>query len=89
MSTTDPLAHLRESNGTLASFAWPGGYPIVYFTRDGLTVCPDCANRETDPTQAPTGADIFYEGPAQVCEDCGREIASAYGDPDAPESAAL
>lgn len=72
----------RDDNGKLPAFAWPGGYPIVYFTRDGMTVCPDCANRETDAAQAPVSGDIYWEGPAMSCDDCGAEIESAYGDPD-------
>lgn len=36
----------RDSRGLLDSFAWPGGYPLFYLTRDGGTLCPQCANRE-------------------------------------------
>lgn len=72
----------REEDGTLPAHAWPGGYPLYYYTRDGLTVCAECANREVDDTQAVIGQDVYWEGPVQVCEDCGKGIESAYGDPE-------
>jgi hypothetical protein len=70
-----------ENDGKLPSFAWPGGYPIYYLTRDGLVVCPDCAN-ESDTSDPVIDADIYWEGPAACCNDCGQGIESAYGDPD-------
>jgi hypothetical protein len=30
--------------------------------------------------------DVYYEGPPLICDDCGTEIESAYGDPDEEES---
>jgi hypothetical protein len=30
--------------------------------------------------------DVYYEGPPLICDDCGVEIESAYGDPDEEES---
>jgi hypothetical protein len=71
---------LRDENGKLPAYAWPGGYPITYLTRDGLEICPNCANQEetSDPV---TDGDVYWEGPTITCDDCGREIESAYGDP--------
>ena len=69
-------------NGELPAYAWPGGYPLVYFTRDGMTICPACANKKTDQSQAAIAADIYWEGPPLACDDCGQEIESAYGDLD-------
>ena len=76
---------LRDSDGKLPAFAWPGGYPIIYFTRDGLTICPDCANSVSDDSQAPVSGDVYWEGPTIECDDCGNDIESAYGDPDLDE----
>jgi hypothetical protein len=83
---TRKLAELRETmpDGTLPAYAWPGGYPIVYYTTDGLTVCAVCAN-DPDTSDPVADADIYYEGPPIVCDDKGELIQSAYGDPDEPE----
>lgn len=35
-------------NGELLKYAWPGGYPIVYFDMDNEPMCPDCAQKEID-----------------------------------------
>ncbi len=72
----------RDSNGKLPAYAWPGGYPIIYLTRDGLTICPACANRDVDSQEEVIAADVYYEGPTLTCEDCETaQIESAYGDP--------
>lgn len=75
------LKDIRNDDGTLPSYAWPGGYPIVYYTNDGLEICPDCANKDntSDPVKE---YDIYWEGPHIQCEDCGSDIESAYGDPE-------
>ena len=26
--------------------------------------------------------EVYYEGPPEICEDCGKEMPAAYGDPD-------
>jgi len=58
-----------------------GGYPVVYYTHDGLTICARCAGLETDDTQAVIAAEPYYEGPDLLCEDCQKTvIQSAYGD---------
>jgi hypothetical protein len=70
-------------DGTFPAHAWPGGYPLFYLTRDGLTVCAECANREVDDGQVVIGQDIYWEGPEMQCDDCTADIQSAYGDPNA------
>ena len=75
----------RNEDGTLPAFAWPGGYTLIYYTRDGETVCADCANREVDDSQAVIGQDIYWEGPALDCGDCGKVLESSYGDPTTEE----
>jgi ribosomal protein S27E len=79
--TVRDLDSIRDSDGQLPAFAWPGGYPIIYLDRGGNVLCPDCANRETDASQAPVSCDVFYEGAPLQCDDCGKTIDSAYGDP--------
>lgn len=92
--TAMPKLH-RESDGTLPRWAWPGGYPVIYVTDDGGTLCPGCANGENgslasedaDPHSGwkLEGADVHWEGPPEVCDHCGANVDSAYGDPDAEE----
>lgn len=69
----------RDSDGTLAAFAWPGGYPIVYWTHNcDAVLCAACAEGADDIENA----DTYMEGPALVCDDCGKILESAYGDPE-------
>lgn len=81
----------RDNAGKLPKDA--DGYPLIYYFEDGGVCCPDCANGEngSDATEDPEadaqwrliGADVFWEGPDETCEHCGKAIESAYGDPDA------
>ena len=73
--------HIEKRRSNKPAYAWPGGYPIVYYTSSGDVLCPTCA--ATDDEQ--TTGDIFYEGPPEHCCNCNSEIASAYGDPAAEE----
>lgn len=84
---TRKLDELRAStpDGTLPAYAWPGGYPIVYYTESAATVCPKCAN-DPDTSGPVADAEVYWEGPPIVCEDQGETIESAYGDPDEPEA---
>ena len=63
-----------------------GSYPILYLTKGGSDLCADCATKalyqlaeEFDP---PIAHAPYYEGPPINCDDCNREIESAYGDPE-------
>ena len=76
-----------------------GGYPLIY--RSGsVFACPQCMNdyamdrakqmaegRAEPATTHPKEFRVLphYEGPPIECTECGREVESAYGDPDAPE----
>ncbi len=89
----DPPKKLR-----LIKYAWPGGYQVIYITKGGNVLCPDCAQAELDtfldqdddsdygwPSYDPVvGCQGFEEGPSTYCEGCGKEIESDYGDPDDP-----
>ena len=71
----------RNEDGTLAEYAWPGGYPLFYLTDDeGDILCPACANKEADH---PLVADVNYEDPALYCDECGNRIESAYAEDEA------
>jgi hypothetical protein len=63
----------REEDGTLTVNKW-----------DGEHMC--CAKCAVDTEQWPDliilGQDCHMEGPAEVCEYCNAETASAYGDPE-------
>lgn len=58
--------------------AWPGCYPMFYIDAECGELCPDCANKLRDQV---VDGDVFWEGPAMNCQECGRMIESAYGDP--------
>lgn len=76
----------RTSDGKLPEFAWPGGYPIVYYDADGETLCANCAMSNDPEFDAPLVAgEIYEEGPTLHCAGCNCELPSAYGDPDADE----
>jgi hypothetical protein len=73
----------RDSDGKLPAYA-EGGYPMVYMDRDGSQLCTDCASRDVDDGQAVTHGDVYWEGAAITCDDCGtNRIESAYGVPPA------
>lgn len=80
----------------LPAFAWPGGYPLAYYTADGAMLCHACANGKNGSESANplcqdesqwrlADGDVYWEGPSVPCEHCGATIESAYRDPDAPE----
>ena len=73
--TAPELDAIRDADtGELPAYAWPGGYLITYFTRDGMMVCADCANRETDEAQAAISFDYECGDEDEDCEDCGRPM---------------
>lgn len=64
----------------LATYAWPGGYPVVYYdAQDWDTLCAACAT-EFRHGGGQLLSDIYWEGPSLECANCGEEIQSAYGD---------
>jgi hypothetical protein len=58
--------------------AWPGCYPLAYYSEDMCVFCPDCAERLRDEI---VDADVYWEGAAMQCDECNTLIESAYGDP--------
>ena len=74
-------------DGRLPAYTSIGAYPLRYLTRDGLDLCAACASVPDEETSDPAiAADAHLEGPPLTCEDCGAQIESAYGDPDADET---
>ena len=71
-----------ELGGTLPTFAWPGGYPLVYFDADGSELCAKCANARDWSEAHLIGVDAHLEGAPVTCANCNAEIESAYGEPD-------
>jgi len=69
------------------SYAWPGGYPIYYYTKDCGVLCPKCANEELLRTIDPEDEQFYvvdgsinYEDTDLHCDHCGGRVPSAYGE---------
>lgn len=75
----------RDDNRQLPSYAWPGGYPMYYLDNDHSELCPDCANEHEEGGEGISAGGTHMEGPPIQCENCGKDIESAYGDPDEEE----
>jgi len=71
------LESIRDKDGKLPAYAWPGGYPILYHDDDGEVYCPRCAN-QTDDIELINF--IHWEGPFMNCCECMQVLESAYGD---------
>jgi len=79
------LDDIRDDNGKLPAFAWPGGYPILYLDGFNSVLCPDCANGAPDVDDDRFGVKaygIHWEGEPETCCNCNTEIDSAYGVPE-------
>ena len=69
------------------AWAWPGGYPIAYYTRDGGCLCPTCANENMNLTLDKdydqwciVAQEINYEDNDLQCDNCSERIAPAYAE---------
>lgn len=71
-------------------FAWPGGYPLFFTTRDCAALCFDCTRKEWRQVvwdvlrNASTGwrvdaCDVNWEDSDLTCAHCNKRIESAYG----------
>lgn len=79
----DPKVYLRT--GVKPGEKLPSqsmGYPIMYITKNNDVVCAECANSYTNDTDPVSESDIYWEGPSLQCEECNKQIESAYGDPE-------
>ena len=71
-------------------YAWPGGYPLYFVTRDGGALSFDAVQdnlalvladmRDGSGDWAVTAVDINYEDVELACDHTGEHIPSAYGD---------
>ena len=88
------LAPYTSEDGTVAAYAWPGGYPLFYLTADCGTLCPKCVNAEREViSHADEGKDdqwrivaveTNWEDPELFCDNCDERIESAYAEDDYP-----
>lgn len=60
------------------AFTSIGSYPIVYLDSKDRCLCSECAKERAKEGTAPKG-DVFWEGEPIECEECGKELPSAYG----------
>jgi len=71
--------------------AWPGGYPTYFITKDGGAICPACGKKEkdliieaieskSDPQWEVIHHEVNYENDGLYCDNCNKQIESAYGD---------
>ena len=87
--TVEPRDLPRNSDGTLAAFAWPGHYPMFYICQDMGTLCPKCANANAeltgdtnDPQWNVVAAEVNWEDGQMTCDNCNERIPSAYAEPE-------
>ena len=85
----------NEETATVVCYAWPGGYPMFYLTTADCVLCPGCVQdnlSECAGTAEPDDHDgqwfvcragINWEDSDMTCDECLKEIESAYGDADA------
>lgn len=84
---------------TKQAVTFPGGYSILYLDdtphrcdTDGArgdVLCAKCASiAQRLMPKAVFVPFIYWEGPAVDCAECGKVLASEYGDPDAAEEIA-
>lgn len=88
----------KLESGKLMSYAFPGGYPIFYVTKDSGILCPDCVNANLGQCLGETeggseykqwqlaGYDINYEDNSLYCDHCNKKIESAYGEDDSNDA---
>lgn len=84
------LKNFRDEDGRLILWTSIGGYPVYYMDEEDSILCPECARKsDEDEDEVPqfkiVAGSLFEEGPAIDCDECGKTIESAYGDPDEDE----
>ena len=76
-----------DEDGKLITYAWPGGYPILYLDCEDNVMCPACAQEAlAGGGMIPLAYFVHYEGAPEYCSDCNEMVESAYGDPDEEKS---
>lgn len=84
------LNKFMMENGKVASFAFPGGYPLYYLCADCGVLCPGCVNANlgliqeastsNDKQWLVVDAGINYQDDVLSCDNCNKLIPSAYRD---------
>jgi len=69
------------------AYAFPGGYPLYYITKDDGILCPACCNKNIsrcaggdDDQFLIVGCEINYEDKCLTCDECSQPIEAAYGE---------
>lgn len=76
------LDSIRDHNGKLPHYSWPGAYPIIYVTKSGEVLCADCVDSDSDDSDPVEAYGVHWEGTDEHCAECNRAIPSAYGNPE-------
>jgi hypothetical protein len=76
--STDPRPWAAVLGGSFSPYPW------TFTTRDAADLCEDCARQSSEVND---GGE-YMEGPPITCDECGREILSAYGTPEEPKAQA-
>lgn len=75
--------HVGVKQGeALPAYTSIGCYPILYYTKQGETLCAACATEEAaqeDSDDPVMYADVYWEGESESCAGCSKELESAYG----------
>lgn len=79
------INEIRDTNGQLPQFAWPGGYPMYYLAKDNGVLCPKCANefkpeRDNEEQLQAVAYGVNWEDRELFCEHCNGRIESAYAE---------
>ena len=72
----------RNDDGTLQTYARPGGYAIYYLDSDNNVLCPDCARKsDGDPDELPRFrpvtaglVDEINDEAGTYCDQCSKRI---------------
>lgn len=76
------IKHMIEEN-EFPHYTFPGGYPLVYYTKDNGVLCAKCANQNfelcigDDPQWKIVAVEANYESNL-VCDNCYEKIEAAY-----------
>ncbi len=74
-----------DKDGKYPSYAWPGGYAILYLCKDNETICAKCANEWLSDPDSTEDEDIEcgyidWEGMGTYCASCNEHLPSEYGE---------
>ena len=79
-------AIIRERDGSVTKYAWPGGYTVYYLANDGEPFCADCVQNESGIHEGGDadgwridGNNINYEDNDLFCCNCDAPIPASYG----------